>query len=112
MKFTRKEYTTRNEKILDFVIGFLGWYLLNGLLYACLIFGLGQLDSSVAGSDNIGGLALLALPLLLNIGALVGLGMWRRWIALGALGAFAAALLMVLLLGILVYAVCYNSSFS
>ncbi|HNP88854.1 MAG: hypothetical protein JST60_17880 [Chloroflexi bacterium SZAS-1] len=110
MKFTRKEYTNRNEKVLDFVIGFLGWYLLNALLYGGTITLLSMFDSS--NSQNVAALGLLALPLLLNIGALVGLGMWRRWIAFGALAAFGIALLMVLILGILIYAVCYNGNFS
>ena len=109
MNFTRKEYTTRNEKILDFVIGFVGWYLVNGLFYGCTVMLLSQATNI---DSNMSALILLALPLLLNIGALVGLGMWRRWIALGALAAFGAALALVLVLGILIYAVCFNMNFS
>jgi hypothetical protein len=110
MNFTRKEYTTRNEKILDFVIGFVGWYLVNGLFYGCTVTLLSQASNGI--DSNMSALILLALPLLINIGALVGLGMWRRWIALGALAAFGAALALVLLIGILIYAVCFNMNFS
>ncbi|MBK9944641.1 MAG: hypothetical protein IPP13_23855 [Kouleothrix sp.] len=107
MNFTRKAYTTRNEKILDFVIGFLGWFLLNGLLYAGVI----GITSTVTMSDSIG-IILLTLPLLINIGLLIFLGFWRRWIALGALVAFALLLLAALVIGILVYAICFSSGSS
>lgn len=107
MNFTRKEYTTRNQKILDFVIGFLGWFLLNGLMYTCSVVLLGQLDTS--GDSSWLSLALLALPLVLNVVLLIVLGRLRRWIALGALAAFASTLVMVLILGIVVYAVCFST---
>lgn len=110
MNFRPKEYATRNQKILDFAIGFLGWFLLNGLLYTCSVLLLGQLDTS--GDNSWLGLALLALPLVLNIALLIVLARLRRWIALGALAAFASTLVMVLILGILVYAVCFNTNFS
>ncbi|HNP71996.1 MAG TPA: hypothetical protein PLO33_14960 [Kouleothrix sp.] len=106
MNFTPKQYATRNEKIVDFVLGFLGWYLVNGLLYTCSVMLLGQTNG-----DNWLVLTLLGLPLVLNIAALIVLARLRRWIALGALAAFAAMLVLVLILGILAYAVCFNSSF-
>ena len=37
MKLESKVYTTRNEKVIDFVLGFVGWFLVNGLLYGCSI---------------------------------------------------------------------------
>ena len=107
MRLTRKVYTTRNEKIIDFAIGFVGWFLINGVLYACLIW----LYSSIPNADSQGGIAtlmLLALPLLINIGLLVLLAFTRRWIAFGALAAFGLLLLGGLLLGLLVYAVCFS----
>lgn len=106
MKLTRKTYTTRNEKILDFVIGFVGWCVLNGVMYACSIAILSNLDTQ---TDAVA-IALLALPLLVNIAALIFLGMTRRWIALGALAAFALLLVGVLIIGVLVYAICFNTN--
>jgi hypothetical protein len=53
-------------------------------------------------------LFLVALPLLINIAALILLGLTRRWIALGALAAFALLLIGTLLLGLIVYAVCFS----
>lgn len=106
MRLTRKVYTTRNEKILDFVIGFIGWFMVNGLMYACSVSIISNLDS---GSDTLQ-IVLLALPLVINIVALILLSMTRRWIALGALAAFALLLVGVLLIGLLAYAICFNTN--
>ena len=106
MRLTRKVYTTRNEKILDFVIGFIGWFMVNGLMYACSVSIISNLDS---GSDTLQ-IGLLALPLVINIVGLILLSTTRRWIALGALAAFALLLVGVLLIGLLVYAICFNTN--
>ena len=71
MKLTRKIYTTRNEKILDFVIGFVGWYLINGLMYACSIVIVSNLDTQ----QDFLSIVLLVLPLIVNIIGLILLGM-------------------------------------
>ena len=108
MKLERKVYTTRNEKVIDFVLGFVGWFLVNGLLYGCSIAILQAIDSS--SSQSIPVLLLGLLPLLINIGALIFFAFTRRWIALGILSAFALVLVGVLLLGLVFYAICYNQS--
>lgn len=106
MKLERKIYTTRNEKVIDFVLGFVGWFLVNGLLYGCSIMILQALDSS--SSQSIPVLLLGLLPLLINIGALILFAFTRRWVALGILAAFALVLVGVLLLGLVFYVICYN----
>ena len=106
MKLERKVYTTRNEKVLDFVIGFVGWFLVNGLLYGCSILILQSMDSS--SSDSILALLLGLIPLLVNIAALIFFAFTRRWIALGILAAFALVLVGVLLIGIAIYVICFN----
>jgi hypothetical protein len=106
MKLTRKIYTTRNEKILDFVLGFLGWYLINGLMYACSFMFLTYVSVE---QDSIS-LALLVVPLIVNIVGLILLSMTRRWMALGALAAFALLLLATLVIGLLVYAICFSTN--
>ena len=50
MKLERKVYTTRNEKVLDFVLGFVGWFVVNGLLYGCSILILQAIDLSAPDS--------------------------------------------------------------
>jgi len=106
MKLERKVYTTRKEKAIDFVLGFFGWFLVNGLLYGCSILILQAADSSTSGS--ILALLLGLLPLLVNIGALIFFAFTRRWIALGILAAFALVLVGVLLIGLVFYVICYN----
>ena len=106
MKLERKVYTTRNEKVIDFVLGFVGWFLINGLLYGCSIAILQALDSG--SPDSIPVLLLGVLPLLINIGALIFFAFARRWVALGILAAFALVLVGVLLLGLVFYVICYN----
>jgi hypothetical protein len=107
MRLTRKTYTTRREKVIDFVIGFFGWFIVNGVLYACSIAVLSQFASESI-PEPLPVLFLVALPLLINIAALILLGLTRRWIALGALAAFALLLIGTLLLGLIVYAVCFS----
>lgn len=106
MKLQRKVYATRGEKVLDFVLGFAGWFLVNGLIYGCsiVILQAGLFDTS----DSVLPVLLGLLPLLLNIAVVILFAFTRRWIALGILAAFALVLLGVLLLGLLVYAICYN----
>jgi hypothetical protein len=106
MKLEPKVYTTRQEKVLDFVIGFVGWFLVNGLLYGCSLVILQGMDSSMP--DPLPAVLLGLVPLLVNIGALIFFAFTRRWIALGMLAAFALVLVGVLLLGLVVYVVCYN----
>ena len=106
MKLTRKVYTTRNEKILDFVIGFVGWCLINGLLYACSL----AIISNFNVQQDWIGIVLLVLPLVINIVALIYFGVARRWIAWGALAAFALLLVGVLLIGVLAYAICFSGN--
>lgn len=108
MNFTRKVYTERREKVIDFLIGFGGWYAINSLMYVLLV----SIASQVSTLDNMNvvGILLLVLPLLVNIAAIVVAGFTRYWIALGALAAFALLLFGVLVLSLLVYAICFSDS--
>jgi L-asparagine transporter-like permease len=109
MKLTRKTYTRGSEKAIDFAIGFVGWFIVNGVLYACSIAVLSQFASESV-PESLPMLFLVALPLLINIIALVLLGFTRYWIALGALAAFALLLIGGLLIALLFYAVCFNDN--
>jgi hypothetical protein len=118
MNLTRKTYTTRNEKIIDFVIGFIGWFVLNGLLTvlvqavsAGLSLAGGALDGGGSGVSDVTliviGLVGLCVPLLINIGLLVYFALTRYWIALGALAAFALSLVAVICLGVVLGVTCF-----
>jgi hypothetical protein len=112
MRLPRKIYTTRTEKTLDFLIGFIGWWVLNLLLTAVQY---GVLVGATSLTDTTGPLApiLANLPtlisllgLVLNIVLIIALAFVRHWIALGLLAGFASALLLVLCLGIVVGVAC------
>src|SRR5690242_11101395 len=106
MRLERKVYTTRKEKVIDFVLGFFGWFLVNGLLYGGSILILQAVGSNT--SDSTLALLLGLIPLLVNIAALIFFAFTRRWIALGILAAFALMLVAVLLIGIVLYVICFN----
>ena len=116
MKLTRHAYETRNEKTIDFIIGFVGWFVLNGVLTG---LGVGANTLVTArgvaggGSDTaqtavgVLGLVLFFLPLLINIAAIVLFAFTRSWIALGALAAFGVSLVAVVCLALLFTATCF-----
>lgn len=115
MNLTRKPYRTRGEKAMDFFIGFVGWFVVNGLLWGItqvLLVALGSLTSNldyatVNAITTFGGLALACLPFLLNVAAVILFAFTRYWIALGILGAFAVTLLIIICIAILIGGICF-----
>lgn len=103
MRLSRRVYATRSQKTLDFALGFLGWFVVNGLIGVLVTFGLagaaltsGALDGGGGGVPDAVlaalGFAALCVPLLLNLAALALLAFRRYWMALGALAALTLAL--------------------
>lgn len=88
----------------DFLIGFFGWFVLNGLVWL-LVAVVGQ-EGDFHDPLNYGeGLVnLCVLPL--NVLALIILAFWRRWISLGMLSAVALNLFIALILGLTEYGTC------
>ncbi len=114
MNLTRKTYSTRNEKTIDFIVGFVGFFVLNGLVGGggSVVFNL--LSSTPLAADTnfqtlLGflSLALTCLPLLVNIGLIIFFAFTRYWIALGALSAMAVALIVVICIAVLIGGVCF-----
>jgi hypothetical protein len=103
----RKKYLTREEKILDSVIGFVGFFVLNTAIYLLLSYVAEILADIVGGEfiDQVVTCARLILPWAINIGLLVFCAWWRSWIAIGALSAFGY-LLIVLVVLVLLAGVC------
>jgi streptogramin lyase len=68
--------------IVDFLIAFAGWFILNSLLWGYIRY----------SHEQSGGILfinpLVLLPLSVNILLLIILYRWRRWMALGACSAF------------------------
>ncbi len=118
MNLQRKVYETKNEKVIDFLIGFFGWFIINTLLGILQIGILAGLSATFEGTANgeqiIGmiGLVISCIPLILNIGVIIYFAFTRYWIALGALLAFAFSLLLVVLLFIFFLVACFILIFS
>jgi len=123
MKLTRHTYATRNEKTVDFILGFVGWFVLNGLLAGLIgaaVFGLSTLPSSPSGSGDdtaqallgLVALAINCLPWLINLGLLIYFGLTRYWIALGALAAFGVLIVLVVCASLVFLAYCFTGGFN
>ena len=91
---------TSRQKYLRLAIGFVGWYLVNGLVW--LPFN---------GSATKGEFALLInvfiLPINLAILLILGLIRRTRWVALGILTALAFNLAVALIIGAVINGVCF-----
>lgn len=115
MKLSRKSYATRSEKIIDFVLGFFGWFVLTALLGGLLqlVSGLMAWAAGRAGIDTAGnlylvaGLAVYGLVFLIQVALVVFFAFTRGWIALGALTAFALTLFIVICLAVLIGGTCF-----
>lgn len=113
MNLTRKTYTTRSEKVVDFIVGFIGFFVLNGVVGGAgsVVFNLLS-ATPLAFDENFQtllgflSLALTCLPLLVNLGLIIFFAFTRYWIALGALGALAAALIVVICIAVLIGGTC------
>ncbi len=114
MNLTRKTYSTRNEKTIDFIVGFVGFFVLNGVVGGAgsVIFSLLS-ATPLAFDENFQtllgflSLALTCLPLLVNLGLIIFFAFTRYWIALGALAAFAAVLVVIICIALIWGAVCF-----
>ena len=104
----RKKYLTREEKILDFVIGFVGFIVLNGAIYSLLLPCVTILIATIA--HELGGTGelveqlniyvMLLLPCAVNTGLFIFFAWWRSWIALGALCALGSMIVLAILAGV------------
>ncbi|MBI1877618.1 MAG: hypothetical protein HYR94_05205 [Chloroflexi bacterium] len=83
----------------DFVIGLVGWFVINSLIW----FAIGVWDAQL---ENLLSRVIVMLSTPINIIALIILAFTRRWIALGALTAFAANLLIALVMGLILAVTC------
>jgi len=113
----RKKYLTQREKNIDFVLGFVGFPLLNLAIYLATYF-LGQLMAAsvfTVGYEpgQMGETALQTieavvgiLPWVINFGLLVFLAWWRLWIAIGALAAWVFLVGSCIMAGVCFFAGC------
>jgi len=95
MSTRRKVYDSRQAKIIDFVAGFAGWFLLNGVAW---------LLTNESLHNNYGVPNLLFLPL--NVIVLIVFLIRRRWVGFGILAAVALNLVIALIVGATLNATC------
>jgi hypothetical protein len=95
MSTRRKVYNSSKEQIIDFIVGFVGWFLLNSA--AWLLTG-----AVTAETYSIFNLVLLPL----NVIALIVFLIIRRWIGFGILAAVALNLIISLIIGATIQATC------
>ncbi len=115
MKLTRKIYATRGEKTIDFFVGFVGWFVLNGIIGGGAQLVITVLNNAFISVNNstaqsvvgVTGLVLGCIPFILNIGLIIFFAFTRHWIALGALGALVASLIIVICIATLIGGVCF-----
>ena len=107
-----KKQLTRNEKIRDFLIGFVGWWIISGLVWlvgtnATFTFPSRLWNELLALFQ----LLFLLLFFLTQLIALILLAFRRGWIALGMLSAIALNLTVSLLVGMTQNAFCFAPFF-
>jgi hypothetical protein len=115
MKLSRKVYATRSEKALDFILGFLGWFVLNGVLggalqlvSAAINWAAGQAGIDTAGNLYLtAGLVVYGLLFLVEVAVIILFAFTRTWIALGALAAIALGLFITICLAVLIGGACF-----
>jgi hypothetical protein len=104
---------SKKEKIIRFVIGFVGFFLLNGIGFF-LLFGIPAL---IGGSGDYPlplNIFLMVLPylfFLINLGLIIALFVSKknRWVGIGFLSAIAFTLLLVIVAGIFLTIVCFTA---
>jgi hypothetical protein len=95
MSTRRKSYNSTKEQIIDFVVGFVGWFLLNSATW---------LLSGTLTDETYGPTWCVLLPL--NVIALIVFLIIRRWIGYGILAAVSLNLLISLVIGAMTNATC------
>lgn len=115
MNLQRKTYNSSGEKALDFFIGFAGFFVINGILWGLLSVADGLLATVAPPYGNepantvvlIVSLTLYCGVFVINIAALILLGLTRYWMALGILGAFTASLILAICASLVVGGLCF-----
>jgi len=107
-----KKQLTRNEKIRDFLIGFVGWWIISGLVWLVVTNATFTFPSRLWNELlALFELLFLLLFFLAQLIALILLAFRRGWIALGMLSAIALNLTITLLVGMTQNAFCFAPFF-
>ncbi len=103
--FKIKTYPIALDKWADFAIGFLGWLVVNSLLWwsASTVYHVLQ---GVAFTALF--MLIIFVPLPINVSGLIFLAIFRRWMALGGLSAFGLNLAITLAMGMFKPGTCFT----
>ncbi len=97
-----KPVLTTAVKRRNFLVGLLGWYCVNGLLWFALSGG--GFDATDATNSNA---ICFLLPANILLPIVLGIIKPTRWFALGMLSAIALNFVVALVLGVFVNALCF-----
>ena len=99
----------RDEKNRDFLVGFAGWFVVNGLVF----FAINSMEPPRNCTFDCGlGPVFLATFVVypVNIIALIVLLFKRRWVAWGMLTAFAVNAAILIVSGMFFAVICYGNA--
>lgn len=108
MPLKRTVYETKEQERADLWRGVGLWFALNVAMYVVRWIPPYLPYDNASVGDQISVL-MTYLPWTVNLGALAYFGFTRRWVALGMLVAFAAALAFAIVAGILFLTWCFLS---
>ena len=101
---------TKKQKFLRIAIGFVGFYLVNGIMTGVWLLASGLLATSLPDLSQFGWIFSF-LPFLVNVGSLILLSVIKatRWVAIGILLAMAFAFALSVIAGIFFFVYCLFS---
>jgi hypothetical protein len=94
---------TRNEKRRDFLIGFVGWYVVNGTIWLLLSRG----KSSPYGLAQTSATFYNIFIMVGNLGVLLIITGIRRSVAVGILASYAVNFVIAMIFGLMFQAACW-----
>jgi hypothetical protein len=110
VKRTKRELS-RNEKIRDFAIGFIGWWLVNGIVWAKIWADSGESNGIGINTGNperfLGPLIVNMVALPLNVLVFIVLASLRRWVAMGVLATYVVNFAVAVILGAIANGICW-----
>ena len=111
--FERKEYETRQQKTVDFVLGVAIWIAINVVMVGIQVALTGAAASASQSTNpalstvvNVALVVCTILPWIVNIAVIVVLAIYRRWMAFGMLATIGALMALVICLGIVLIGAC------
>ena len=119
MNSRRKIYDTRRQKTIDFIIGFVGFFILNALMTLGFILAssgfvelTNVLDSTSIDQiyNAVGGIigwVLVCAPWLINLGIPIWFAFRQYYIAIGYASAFGTFLFITICAGIVWTVACF-----